>query len=137
MDLFKMKSLVFFLSVFGCCAASPLPAGPLDGVLGKNVTFQTILGPTESFLTIVWSFNPGPEAPLVPVISVSPKGETVGAGYKGRVSINSTTGVMILGPLEAKDSGDYAISLMDWSGRSKAGEIKLRVLADHHGVQSL
>ncbi|KAM4630982.1 cell adhesion molecule CEACAM20-like [Polymixia lowei] len=135
MDLFKMKSLVFFLSVFGCCAASPLPAGPLDGVLGKNVTFQTILGPTESFLTIAWNFNPGPGTTLVPVISVAPKGETVGEGYKGRVSVNSTTGVMMLGPLEAKDSGDYAISLVDAAGRSKAGEIKLRVLEPVSNVE--
>ncbi|XP_056154179.1 carcinoembryonic antigen-related cell adhesion molecule 20 [Lampris incognitus] len=127
MKLLKLKSLLLFLSAVGRCAGQDaLPDGPVDAVLGKNVTFHTIVEATDKFLTISWTFNGGTD--LVPVVTVAPGGMTFGDGYEGRVRVNNTTGVLILGPLKATDSGDYSVSMVNMKGATKTGETTLRVL---------
>ncbi|XP_070970083.1 cell adhesion molecule CEACAM20-like [Oncorhynchus clarkii lewisi] len=129
MDLFNFRSLVILLSAVGCCnGQSVLPAGPLQGVQGKNVTFKTLIMPTDvgDFITVSWNFNGG--SGLVPVVTSAPKGETVGAGYAGRVSLNSSTGVLKLGPLTAKDSGDYAVTMVTSAAVQRTGVTALKVL---------
>ncbi|KAK6323699.1 carcinoembryonic antigen-related cell adhesion molecule 1 [Coregonus clupeaformis] len=126
MDLFNLRSLVILLSAVGCCKGqSALPPGPLEGVQGKNITFETIIIPTDvgDFITVSWNFNG-----LVPVVTYAPKGETFGVGYAGRVSLNSSTGVLKLGPLTAKDSGDYAVTLVTSAAVQRTGTTSLRVL---------
>ncbi|XP_029519347.1 carcinoembryonic antigen-related cell adhesion molecule 1-like [Oncorhynchus nerka] len=129
MDLFNLRSLVILLSAVGCCnGQSVLPAGPLEGVLGKNVTFKTIIIPTDvgNFITVSWNFNGG--SGLVPVVTSAPKGETVGAGYAGRVSLNSSTGVLNLASLTAKDGGDYAVTMVTSTAVQRTGATLLKVL---------
>lgn len=112
-----------------CCAAEDiLPDGPVDAVLGKRVTFETLIHLKDGFIVIIWSFNGGSD--LVPVITVSIEGDKVAPGYEGRVSLNKTNAFLTLGPLEAKDSGDYMVNIVTGGGVSKTGETKLRVLGE-------
>ncbi|XP_021416279.1 carcinoembryonic antigen-related cell adhesion molecule 6 [Oncorhynchus mykiss] len=129
MDLFNLRSLAILLSAVGCCnGQSVLPAGPLEGVQGKNVTFKTIIIPTDvgNFITVSWNFNGG--SGLVPVVTSAPNGETVGAGYAGRVSLNSSTGVLNLASLTAKDGGDYAVTMVTNAAVQRTGATLLKVL---------
>uniref|UniRef100_UPI003AAC792B uncharacterized protein n=1 Tax=Centroberyx gerrardi TaxID=166262 RepID=UPI003AAC792B len=127
MDLLNMKSLLFLLSLIGCCAGQDLlPVGPVDAVLGRNVTFETLIDPKQPFIAIVWSFSDGTD--LISIVTVTDAAVTVADGYKGRVSVNRTNRFLTLGPLEAKDNGDYSISLVTATEGTKTGETKLRVL---------
>uniref|UniRef100_UPI003AAAD9F5 cell adhesion molecule CEACAM20-like isoform X3 n=1 Tax=Centroberyx gerrardi TaxID=166262 RepID=UPI003AAAD9F5 len=135
MDL-NMKSLLFLLSLIGCCAGQDLlPEGPVDAVLGKTVTFKTLMDPKQPYIAIVWSFSDGTD--LIPIVTVTDVAVTVTDGYKGRVSVNRTNGSLTLGPLEAKDNGDYSISLMTATEGIKTGETKLRVLECYAGQDLL
>eukprot|EP00064_Thunnus_orientalis_P023166 superscaffoldBa00008498_g23397 len=126
MDLFAYKSLLFLLSFIGCCAAQDiLPDGPLDAVLGKNVTIATLLDkPVYAF--IIWNFNDGKEQ--TNIATAGPEGLKVNAPYEGRVSINRTNGNLFLSSLKSEDNGDYSISILTTDGSTKTAEIKLRVL---------
>ncbi|XP_034561521.1 carcinoembryonic antigen-related cell adhesion molecule 5-like isoform X2 [Notolabrus celidotus] len=127
MDLFAFKSLLFLLSFLGCCSGVDiLPEGPVDVVLGKNVTLKTLLvKPTYAFL--LWSFNDGTDA--VNVATVSPAGTKVSeAKYQGRVMVNSTNGFLTLGSVKSEDSGDYALNMITSDGTTQTGNIELRVL---------
>ncbi|XP_044192063.1 carcinoembryonic antigen-related cell adhesion molecule 1-like [Thunnus albacares] len=126
MDLFAYKSLLFLLSFIGCCAAQDiLPDGPLDAVLGKNVTITTLLDkPVYAF--IIWNFNDGKEQ--INIATAGPEGLKVNALYEGRVSINRTNGNLFLSSLKSEDNGDYSISILTTDGSTKTAEIKLRVL---------
>ncbi|XP_071369410.1 cell adhesion molecule CEACAM3 isoform X1 [Centroberyx affinis] len=127
MDLLNMKSLLFLLSLIGCCAGQDaLPEGPVDAVLGRHVTFKTQINLKEPFVAVVWSFYDRTE--LVPIVTVTSAGDKVADDYKGRVSVNRTNGFLTLGPLEAKDSGDYSFVVVTASEGTKTGETKLRVL---------
>lgn len=103
----------------------------MEGVQGKNVTFKTIIIPTDvgNFITVSWNFNGG--SGLVPVVTSAPNGETVGAGYAGRVSLNSSTGVLNLASLTAKDGGDYAVTMVTNAAVQRTGATLLKVLGEY------
>jgi hypothetical protein len=52
---------------------------PLFVVLGKNITFNTTLDPSDvvNFITVAWNFNGG--SGLVPVVTSVPRGHKVEA----------------------------------------------------------
>uniref|UniRef100_UPI0037E92626 carcinoembryonic antigen-related cell adhesion molecule 20 n=1 Tax=Semicossyphus pulcher TaxID=241346 RepID=UPI0037E92626 len=126
MDLFAVKSLLFLLSFIGCCAGQEiLPEGPVDGVLGKNVTLKTLLGKT-SYAVLIWNFNDGSDQ--INVVTITPPKEpTVSPHYQGRVSINADDGTLTLTSLKSEDSGDYSITAVTDAG-TKTADIKVRVL---------
>ncbi|KAM6974272.1 LOW QUALITY PROTEIN: cell adhesion molecule CEACAM20-like [Tautogolabrus adspersus] len=122
MDLFAYKSLLFLLSFIGCRAQEPiLPGGPVDAVLGKNVTLTTLVK-NPSYAFMIWNFEGNN------VLTVSPTSLTVSDAYKGRASINSTNGYLTLSSLKSEDSGDYTITIVSPAGVTKSDLITLRVL---------
>ncbi|CAJ1082894.1 carcinoembryonic antigen-related cell adhesion molecule 5-like isoform X2 [Xyrichtys novacula] len=126
MDLLAFKSLLFLLCFIGCCAGEDiLPEGPLDVVLGKNLTVPTLLkNPTYSF--IVWNFNNGGHQ--IHVITIGSEGLSVNTPYEGRVAIDPTNGFLTLTAVKSEDSGDYSINVISSSGATKTEEIAVRVL---------
>lgn len=104
-----------------------LPAGPLEALVGKNVTFTTLVDkPVYSF--IVWNFNNGHEQ--IHIATVSDKGLKVNTPYTGRVNINATNGFLTLTGVKTVDSGEYNINIIDPDGGTKTGEIELQVLGE-------
>lgn len=102
----------------------------MDAVLGKNVTFKTLIDPKDEFSAIAWFFNN--RSDLMRVVTMSRTWETVvvvSEGYQGRVALNRTNGFLTLGPLGPKDNGDYYVNIFTAKG-VKTGETKLRVLGE-------
>ncbi|KAF3706955.1 Carcinoembryonic antigen-related cell adhesion molecule 20 Precursor [Channa argus] len=126
MDLFSLKPLLFLLSVLGCCVGQGiLPPGPLDAILGRNVTFPTLLtNPVYDF--IVWNFNNGEDQ--VNVATLSQSGLRVAKPYEGRVAVNKTNGGLMLSSVKLEDSGDYSISILSNDRETETEDLKLRVL---------
>uniref|UniRef100_A0A8C4I410 Ig-like domain-containing protein n=1 Tax=Dicentrarchus labrax TaxID=13489 RepID=A0A8C4I410_DICLA len=121
-----MKSFLFLLSIIGCCVGQDLlPEGPVEAFFGKNVTFQTLVDVKDDFITFAWFYNGG--SGPVPIVTVTPAGETVAEGYQGRVRVNRTNGFLTLGPLKANDRGFYNATMVT-SEMMKTGETMLRVL---------
>ncbi|KAL6100272.1 uncharacterized protein ACO6RY_01916 [Pungitius sinensis] len=119
-----MDLLVLLLSLFGCCAAtSVLPPGPIDAVLGGNVTIKTIGGNLD-YNFILWNFKGG--AATINILTASKEGVKVGDAFKGRANMNVTNGDLTIGPLTSLDSGSYDISII--SSATSVAEIQLRVL---------
>ena len=98
----------------------------MDAIAGKNVTLETLQGKMD-YLIIIWNFNNGREQ--VNVVTQNRNGLIVNAPYKGRVSVNVTSGALTLTDLRLGDSGDYSISVVRETG-TKTAEIKLRVLSE-------
>ncbi|KAM3858549.1 cell adhesion molecule CEACAM5 [Diretmus argenteus] len=128
MDLINMKSLLVLLFTIGCCVGQGvLPPGPREAVLGKNVTFETVVKPEDEFLTISWEFNDGTGP--VSFATVTPSAMNVVPAYQGRVWVNKVTGSLTLGPLKASDTGEYSVTLVNkLTAKGSVGEIKLVVL---------
>ncbi|XP_042361969.1 carcinoembryonic antigen-related cell adhesion molecule 5-like [Plectropomus leopardus] len=122
-----LKTLLFLLSFIGCCAGEDvLPPGPVDAILGKNVTLKTLVDKPD-YTVIIWNFNDGTVSGNV-VTAAKGAGVTVSEEYTGRASMNETNGYLTLGPLKAEDSGEYTISIVIAGSPTKTGETELRVL---------
>nr|XP_046274618.1 uncharacterized protein LOC124075182 isoform X3 [Scatophagus argus] len=122
-----MTPFLFLLFVItGCCVGQDLlPDGPVEAVLRKNVTFETLVDFKDDFITFTWYFSRGSE--LKPIVTVTPTGETVSEGYQGRVQVNRTNGFLTLGPLKANDRGYYKATMVT-SKKRLTGETMLRIL---------
>ncbi|XP_040909654.1 neural cell adhesion molecule 1-B-like [Toxotes jaculatrix] len=128
----KMTTAETMLRVLGCCELYALPEGPVDAVLGKNVTFKTLIDPKEELIDIAWFFNSGSE--LIRVVTASQEWKSIVLeGYRGRVTVNRTNGFLTLGPLAANDNGEYYANILTAKGL-KTGETKLQVLEPVSGV---
>ncbi|XP_008299471.1 carcinoembryonic antigen-related cell adhesion molecule 20 isoform X2 [Stegastes partitus] len=126
MDLFALKSLLLlFLFVGRCAAQDVLPPGPVDAILGRNVTLKTLIDKSE-YSFIIWNHSDGKEQDNV--ATLGPSGLKVNERFEGRVSINATNGYLSLFSLKSEDSGDYSINLIAADGTTSTGEIKLQVL---------
>lgn len=109
-----------------CHGESVLPPGPVDAILGKNVTLK-VLKKTEATDDIVWNYSDGTNLNIVARLKA---GKVLVADlYKGRASLNATNGFLTLTGLTVKDSGDYSISILG-DEQAAAGEVKLRVLRE-------
>ncbi|CAN9503578.1 unnamed protein product [Ophioblennius macclurei] len=127
MDRLSVKTFLFLVALLGRAVAnSVLPEGPVDAVLGKNVTLKTLLKePVYSF--IIWNYSDGTES--VHVATAVPVGDgKVNEPYLGRVVLDKTKGDLTLIGLRSTDTGDYSINVVDAAGTTQTGEIKLRVL---------
>ncbi|XP_074542172.1 cell adhesion molecule CEACAM5 isoform X2 [Halichoeres trimaculatus] len=124
MDLFASKSLFFLLSFLGCCAGVDiLEEGPVDVVLGKDVTLKT-RNVNPPFFVVTWTFATGSE----PVVTMTKDQTKVDDTYAGRVEVNSTTASLTLKGTKPEDSGVYSLSIVSPDLTTQAGEIELRVL---------
>ncbi|XP_038580043.1 carcinoembryonic antigen-related cell adhesion molecule 20 isoform X2 [Micropterus salmoides] len=124
MDLFAVKSPLFLLAFIGCCAGqSVLPSGPVDAIVGRNVTLTTLVD-KANYDYITWNFNNGAQ---FNVATLSRSGLKVGTRFQGRASINATNGYLTLTSLTAADGGDYSISILSPEG-TQTGDLLLRVL---------
>ncbi|XP_069580900.1 carcinoembryonic antigen-related cell adhesion molecule 20 [Brachyistius frenatus] len=126
MKLFALKSLLFLVFFVGCSGQGDvLPDGPVDAILGRNVTLKTLLD-KRLYAFITWAYSDGKDQDTV--ATVSPTTLKISEAYKGRVSLNATNGFLTLGPLKAEDSGDYSITIIYPDGVTRTGEVELRVL---------
>ncbi|KAM7384881.1 hypothetical protein PAMA_011983 [Pampus argenteus] len=126
MDLFSSKSLLFLLSFIGCCASQQiLPDGPLDGVLGKNVTFTTLMD-KPNYQLIIWNFKNEHES--INIATRSLKDLSVNDHYKGRATIDPVNGNLFLSSLQPDDSGDYNLVVVKPGAVTETADITLRVL---------
>ncbi|XP_061752718.1 carcinoembryonic antigen-related cell adhesion molecule 2-like [Nerophis ophidion] len=111
----------FFFFFLGCCAARDLvPPGPVDAVVGKNVTLRTLLD-QPVFTFIIWNFE------NTHVLTLTPTSVIVNAPYLGRVSVDERSGSLHLGALTKADSGDYSVTVVAANGTTETGGILLRV----------
>ncbi|XP_029299131.1 carcinoembryonic antigen-related cell adhesion molecule 5 [Cottoperca gobio] len=126
MDQLAFNMFLFLLSFIGCCAGqSILPDGPVDVILGRNVTLKTLVDKPD-FAFMIWNFNN--EKDQVHVATRSPTGIKVNKPYEGRVAVNETNGFLTLTFLTSADSGDFSLNIISSDGGTKTGEINLRVL---------
>ncbi|KAF6738963.1 Carcinoembryonic antigen-related cell adhesion molecule 5 [Oryzias melastigma] len=123
MDLLLFNLLFLLSSVGICLGQSPLPSGPVDAILGKNITLEVLIK-LNGADNIAWGFSDGSK--LVPILGYSAGSVRVMDSYKGRAFLDTTNGYLTLTGLTAKDSGDYSINII--GTQIASGEIKLRVL---------
>lgn len=120
MDLLAWKSLLL-LSAVGYCAGE---THEIEAVLGKNVTINTQFS-IPDFIAIVWNFNDGTEQ--INAVTSSTAGTEVNPHFKGRMTLNTTTGALTIGPLTPPDSGEYSITIISSRG-TETDQVELRVL---------
>lgn len=97
-------------------------------MMGEKVTLKTLIDPREEFSAIAWFFNDG--SGLKRVVTVTRGFESVvSEDYQGSATVNQTNGFLTLGPLAAKDDGEYYVNVFTSKG-VKTGETKLRVLGE-------
>lgn len=124
----KITEQFYSVKFSGHCAGQDLlPDGPVEAIVKKNVTLETLVDLTENFTKFAWSFQRGSE--LVPIITITPTGDTVAQSYQGRVLVNRTNGFLTLIKVEARDRG-YYYATMQTSELVKTGETMLRVLGE-------
>lgn len=123
-----LTRLLTSLPPAGCCAAQEiLPEGPVEGIVGRNVTLKTLLDkPVYSF--IVWNFNDGTEQNNIATLTKTSL--RVSDGYKDRASIDDVTGSLSLVGLKPEDNGDYSITILTEDGTTRTAEIRLQVLGE-------
>ncbi|XP_054878568.1 carcinoembryonic antigen-related cell adhesion molecule 5-like [Poeciliopsis prolifica] len=121
MDLIAF-SFLLLLSQFGCSAGDKvLPDGPLDALLGKDLTIN-LLSPIEQSDILTWSFKSSTS-----IGTLRGGSATITVAYKDRASINITNGALTLKSLKSADSGDYNVVIIGNAG-GIPGEVKIRVL---------
>ncbi|XP_045064270.1 carcinoembryonic antigen-related cell adhesion molecule 5-like [Coregonus clupeaformis] len=105
----------------GFCHGDLLPAGPLNGALGENITFNVTLSPPEPPKTVTWNVDGGT------IIILSGGTETVFGNYKGRVTLSRTTGSLELRNLSLDDSGEYLVNIITAADVSLKKTTRLKV----------
>ncbi|XP_067303790.1 carcinoembryonic antigen-related cell adhesion molecule 1-like [Pseudorasbora parva] len=128
MDFFNFRVTLLILAALGCCSQALLLGDKTYGVVGENVTFKTTIATTVGLSTVLWSFNNGQSiasvfthVPVTNILRTNPL-------YTGRVSYNTTTCELQLGPLKKKDAGKYILNIVNAEGEPQSGEIELTVL---------
>ncbi|XP_077404876.1 cell adhesion molecule CEACAM5-like [Vanacampus margaritifer] len=118
-------ALLLALSGWRRAEGDILPPGPLDAVVGKNVTLTTLLK-TPEYMFIIWSFNDGSEQRHVATLSRAVL--KLNEPYQGRASVDADSGALRLSALTTDDSGDFSLTVVSESGETQTAEIGLRVL---------
>lgn len=120
--------LCLFFLPSGSCAGSILPEGPLDELLGKNVTIKTLVD-KPNYSLMIWTFSDDSDE-TQNIVTATPTEVKVNTPYVGRVSVNTTNGYLSLAGLKATDSGSYSINIVTKDLSTQTGEIRLRVLGE-------
>ncbi|XP_068613866.1 hemicentin-1-like [Brachionichthys hirsutus] len=109
----------------GLCRGAGILPDSLRGAVGDSVTFKTSVTPAaEPFLALIWSFNG-----TIDVITLTSV-EQVGKGYENRVSLDGTTGSLVLSNLTENDSGTYDLMIIPHGAAPIQGSAKLDVYAN-------
>ncbi|XP_054638049.1 carcinoembryonic antigen-related cell adhesion molecule 5 [Dunckerocampus dactyliophorus] len=88
-----------------CTAQGILPPGPLSGAVSGTVTFTTTLEPpARPFLSVSWTFKGAN-------IITSTSSDIIGSGYEGRITLDRSTGSLVLTQLTIADSGEYLVTI--------------------------
>ncbi|XP_068426958.1 carcinoembryonic antigen-related cell adhesion molecule 20, partial [Clinocottus analis] len=120
MDLFVSLLL---LAAAGLCAAN---TREIEAVLGKNVTLNTRFS-IPDYVALLWNFNVNDGTEVGNAVTSSSAGLQVNPRYEGRLSLNSSSGFLRIGPLTSADSGEYTISIISSRG-TETEQVELRVL---------
>ncbi|XP_054637548.1 carcinoembryonic antigen-related cell adhesion molecule 1 [Dunckerocampus dactyliophorus] len=120
---FFRATIFMLLSSDLCFGAGIIPVDLLRGTAGQSVTFETSLEPTpEPFLALTWSFN------ITTSIITSTSVDVVGPGYDGRISLDNSTGSLVLRNLTEEDSGEYELIVIPYGAEPIHGHATLEVL---------
>nr|XP_057902815.1 carcinoembryonic antigen-related cell adhesion molecule 5 [Doryrhamphus excisus] len=121
-----MSLVAFLLCFLGCCAAQDiLPPGPVDAIVGRNVTLGTLLD-RPAYSLIIWNFNNGREQFNVATLSRSAL--NVNQHYQGRAEVDKQNGSLHLSAITTADSGDYSVTILTEDLQTQTDDIELRVL---------
>ncbi|XP_071326930.1 cell adhesion molecule CEACAM1-like isoform X2 [Trachinotus anak] len=120
---FLRSAILVLLSSGLCRGAGIITVDFLRGATGESVTFTTSVKPAaEPFLALTWSFNGTTN------IITSAGADVVGQGYENRISLDKSTGSLVLRNLTEKDSGEYELIIIPQGAEQIQGTAKLEVL---------
>lgn len=111
------------ISVGFCYGAGVLTVDSLRGAAGESVTFTSSVKLSKPFLALTWSFNG-----TINVIT-STSVDVVGQGYENRITLEKSTGSLVLRNLTEKDSGEYELIIIPEGAEQIQGTAKLEVLS--------
>lgn len=107
-----------------CYGAGIIPVDTLRGTAGESVTFTTSVKPSaKPFLALTWSFNGTTN------VITSTSVDVVGQGYENRITLDKSTGSLVLKNLTEKDSGKYELIIIPQGSQQIQGTAKLEVLS--------
>ncbi|XP_033182274.1 carcinoembryonic antigen-related cell adhesion molecule 5-like [Anabas testudineus] len=119
--ILRSATLVFF--TWGLCyGAGVIPVDFLLKPHGVSVTFTTSVKPSaEPFLALTWSFNG-----TINVIT-STSVDIVGTGYENRITLDKSTGSLVLRDLTERDNGEYELIIIPRGAEQIQGTVRLQV----------
>lgn len=121
----KMSVKYVHISAGLCHGAGVITVDLLRGLTGDSVTFTTSLKPAaEPFLALTWSFN------ATTNVITSTSVDVVGQGYKNRITLDKSTGSLVLRNLTERDSGEYELIIIPQSAEQILGTTKLMVQSE-------
>ncbi|XP_076865714.1 cell adhesion molecule CEACAM5 [Brachyhypopomus gauderio] len=127
MDFYKCTLLLLTLTTCGCYSQELLLQPTTSGIIGRNVTFLTLLPAlTSDVESVSWTFKS--QTQPQPVYTRLNDKEKVGNGYVGRIVCNKTTFALQLGPLTSQDAGTYSLNIITSDMVTYTGETILEVL---------
>ncbi|XP_077362360.1 cell adhesion molecule CEACAM20 [Festucalex cinctus] len=103
-----------------------LSPGPVDAVVGKNVTLATLLKAPD-YVFVIWAFHDGRQQTHVATLSRDGP-MRVNEPYRGRASVDADSGALRLSALTTADSGDFSVTVVSGNGETATGEVRVRVL---------
>ncbi|XP_073667813.1 cell adhesion molecule CEACAM20-like [Paramisgurnus dabryanus] len=107
-----LTSVTIILLIGYSWAENILDPGPVYRGTGDEVQFYTIfIPPLPDFAQLRWSFEN-----LNVITWIPPNIENVGSEYRGRVTLNKTTGDLTLQKLKLTDSGGYTLTVFPVDG---------------------
>ncbi|XP_074509271.1 cell adhesion molecule CEACAM1-like [Sebastes fasciatus] len=120
---FLRSTILVFLSSAGLCyGAGVLPVDLHRGATGESVTFTTSVKPAaQPFMALAWSFNGTTN------VITSTSVDVVGQGYENRITLDKSTGSLVLRNLTEKDSGEYELMIIPHGAGQIQGTAKLEV----------
>ncbi|GAA6229626.1 carcinoembryonic antigen-related cell adhesion molecule 1-like [Lates japonicus] len=118
-----LSSVILVLLSSGLChGAGIITTDLLRGAAGESVIFTTSVKPTaEPFLALIWSVNGTTN------VITSTSVDIVGQGYENRITLDKTTGSLVLRNLTEKDSGEYELIIIPNGAGQIPGTAKLEV----------
>lgn len=111
-----------------CSGAGVITDDLLRREPGQSVTFTTSIRPTaEPFLAVTWSVN------TTTSLITSTGEDVVGPGYESRITLDRSTGSLVLRNLTESDSGEYELLIVPYGAEVIQGAVKLEVLCEYAG----
>ncbi|XP_040900224.1 carcinoembryonic antigen-related cell adhesion molecule 1-like [Toxotes jaculatrix] len=120
--MFLRSAILVLLSSGLCHGAGVVTVDFLRAAAGESVTFTTSVKPAaEPFLALTWSFNGTTN------VITSTSVDAVGQGYENRITLDKSTGSLVLRNLTEEDSGEYELIIIPYGAEQIQGTAKLEV----------